>query len=59
MILGWLAGDSLKTWYFISKEEPMQFTMCGILQVLVDLLILGQILVFSDKNKAYKIQEYP
>ena len=37
----------------------MQFVMCGVLQVMVDLFILGQIFVFSEKQKAYKIQEYP
>lgn len=33
MVLMWLAGDLFKTGYFVVREAPAQFWLCGILQV--------------------------
>lgn len=33
MVLMWLAGDLFKTGYFVAREAPAQFWMCGTLQV--------------------------
>lgn len=33
MVLMWLAGDMFKTGYFIKRNAPSQFWMCGTLQV--------------------------
>lgn len=43
LILCWFAGDSFKTWYYISNSQPMQFILCGFLQLIFDSLILLQI----------------
>jgi len=43
MVMMWTCGDVFKTVYFISREAPIQFTICGCLQTGVDLAILTQI----------------
>ncbi|XP_067940939.1 solute carrier family 66 member 2-like isoform X3 [Watersipora subatra] len=47
MVVMWLSGDTFKTGYFIIRESPMQFWLCGTLQICVDLLILSQVLYYS------------
>ncbi|EPY80436.1 PQ-loop repeat-containing protein 1 [Camelus ferus] len=42
MVLMWTSGDTFKTAYFLLNGAPLQFSVCGLLQVLVDLAILGQ-----------------
>lgn len=43
MVLMWTVGDVFKTTYFILREAPAQFWLCGSLQVLIDVTILGQV----------------
>ena len=43
MVLLWLAGDLYKTSYFLLRNTPPQFLVCGGTQVLVDVLILLQV----------------
>ncbi|XP_002920413.1 solute carrier family 66 member 2 isoform X5 [Ailuropoda melanoleuca] len=47
MVLMWTSGDTFKTAYFLLNGAPLQFSVCGLLQVLVDLAILGQAYVFA------------
>ncbi|XP_055151859.1 solute carrier family 66 member 2 isoform X1 [Symphalangus syndactylus] len=47
MVLMWASGDAFKTAYFLLKGAPLQFSVCGLLQVLVDLAILGQAYAFA------------
>ena len=47
MVLMWTSGDTFKTAYFLLNGAPLQFSVCGLLQVLVDLAILGQAYVFT------------
>ena len=47
MVLMWTSGDTFKTAYFLLNRAPLQFSVCGLLQVLVDLAILGQAYVFT------------
>ncbi|CAL1298788.1 unnamed protein product [Larinioides sclopetarius] len=42
----WTLGDIFKTAYYILREAPTQFWICGILQVVIDLLILLQVLIY-------------
>ncbi|XP_046604764.1 solute carrier family 66 member 2 isoform X1 [Neodiprion virginianus] len=35
MVAMWTMGDTFKTCYFIAREAPMQFGICGALQVMV------------------------
>lgn len=43
MVLMWLTGDLYKTSYFILRETPLQFLVCGVTQVTLDLFVLGQV----------------
>ncbi|KAJ7994481.1 hypothetical protein DPEC_G00249700 [Dallia pectoralis] len=47
MVLLWMAGDGFKTAYFALNESPLQFLLCGLAQVLVDLAILYQVCLYS------------
>ncbi|XP_034237432.1 solute carrier family 66 member 2 isoform X2 [Thrips palmi] len=46
MVLMWTAGDIFKTLYFLIREAPFQFWLCGMLQVSVDIAILGQVHIY-------------
>ena len=54
MVLMWTVGDVFKTSYFILREAPAQFWLCGGLQVLIDLTILGQVRLY---HKLYPINK--
>ncbi|XP_042601221.1 solute carrier family 66 member 2-like isoform X2 [Cyprinus carpio] len=47
MVLMWTSGDTFKTGYFLLTQAPVQFWICGLLQVCVDLAILFQVYYFS------------
>ena len=47
MVFMWTSGDAFKTAYFLLNGAPLQFSVCGLLQVLVDLAILGQAYAFA------------
>ncbi|XP_068093136.1 solute carrier family 66 member 2 isoform X2 [Hyperolius riggenbachi] len=47
MVLMWTSGDTFKTVYFILNQAPFQFTICGLLQVIVDITILLQVYLYS------------
>ncbi|XP_055541513.1 solute carrier family 66 member 2 isoform X1 [Wyeomyia smithii] len=46
MVIMWTAGDMFKTGYFIFRHAPMQFWICGTLQVSLDLAILLQVYIY-------------
>lgn len=50
MVLLWTTGDAFKTCYFVSRKAPLQFWMCGTLQVLIDLTILGQVAWYRNET---------
>lgn len=54
MVLLWTTGDAFKTCYFVSRKAPLQFWMCGTLQVMIDLIILGQVFWYRN-DLLYKI----
>ncbi|XP_039537037.1 solute carrier family 66 member 2 isoform X2 [Pimephales promelas] len=47
MVLMWTSGDTFKTGYFLLTQAPMQFWICGLLQVCVDVAILFQVYYYS------------
>lgn len=51
MVLLWLAGDLLKTVYYIIKDTPIQFWICGFIQITVDILILLQGFFFKRQER--------
>ncbi|XP_054714946.1 solute carrier family 66 member 2-like [Uloborus diversus] len=46
MVFLWTFGDVFKTVYFVVREAPIQFWICGILQVIIDFCILLQVLLY-------------
>lgn len=47
MVLMWTIGDTFKTVYFFVRHAPIQFGVCGALQVMVDLGILLQVYLYQ------------
>jgi hypothetical protein len=54
MVLLWAGGDLFKTVYFIVKEVPIQFVVCGVIQVTIDLLIMAQVSLYSSPSEDSK-----
>lgn len=51
MVLLWAGGDIFKLGYFIVKAVPVQFVVCGVIQITVDTLILAQISIYSPSRR--------
>lgn len=51
MVLFWTSGDTFKTIYFIIRESPLQFWLCGGIQVAVDIAILLQVALYSKTRQ--------
>uniref|UniRef100_A0A8C4Q008 Solute carrier family 66 member 2 n=1 Tax=Eptatretus burgeri TaxID=7764 RepID=A0A8C4Q008_EPTBU len=47
MVLMWTSGDTFKTAYFLVRSAPMQFSVCGALQMCVDVAILVQVCYYG------------
>lgn len=50
LIFTWFAGDLAKTLFFVTKDQPIQFVMCGVTQLLIDIWILGQIRAYRGNS---------
>lgn len=50
MVAMWFCGDTFKTGYFIIKDAPIQFSVCGMLQVGIDTAILYQVFHYRRKE---------
>ncbi|KAK9712754.1 PQ loop repeat [Popillia japonica] len=46
MVFFWTCGDVFKTLYFKIREAPLQFWVCGCIQVSIDVLILLQVYLY-------------
>ena len=49
MIIAWLLGDAFKAFYFFRNVAPFQFIICGIIQLVVDVLISAQIFFYPRR----------
>jgi uncharacterized protein with PQ loop repeat len=47
MVLMWSCGDIFKTTYFVLRQAPIQFWLCGTLQVMLDFAILLQVFYYG------------
>lgn len=52
MVAGWFIGDLFKTVYFVVKAVPIQFILCGSVQLCVDVAICAQILVYPSSPQS-------
>lgn len=46
MVLMWTCGDIFKTLYFVVRNAPEQFWLCGMLQISLDIAILLQVVFY-------------
>eukprot|EP00947_MAST-08B_sp_MAST-8B-sp1_P002652 g2652.t1 len=51
MVYNWLLGDTVKTVLFLVRGNPLQFVVCGFLQLGVDFVILAQIALLPSTSK--------
>ncbi|KAI8375939.1 PQ loop repeat-domain-containing protein, partial [Radiomyces spectabilis] len=49
----WFLGDSFKLFYFIYTHAPLQFDICGAIQLSIDSVIVLQFILFSDRVKRW------
>uniref|UniRef100_A0A8R1Y480 Solute carrier family 66 member 2 n=1 Tax=Onchocerca volvulus TaxID=6282 RepID=A0A8R1Y480_ONCVO len=56
MVLVWMVGDCGKTAYFIYERSPAQFWLCGIIQIVIDLLIMLQVCCFDKRATKSRLQ---
>ncbi|CAL8323006.1 unnamed protein product [Gadus morhua 'NCC'] len=47
MVVMWTLGDVFKTSYFLLNESPVQFWVCGSVQIVMDALILLQVFLYA------------
>ncbi|EFN88260.1 PQ-loop repeat-containing protein 1 [Harpegnathos saltator] len=53
MVAMWTLGDVFKTCYFILKDTPVQFQVCGAVQVAIDIAILAQVYIYPKNNASH------
>ncbi|OAD54428.1 PQ-loop repeat-containing protein 1, partial [Eufriesea mexicana] len=53
MVTLWILGDTFKTCYFVIREAPIQFEVCGILQVIIDIAIFMQVYVYQNSTTVH------
>jgi hypothetical protein len=53
ILVTWFIGDSFKTFYYIFNKTPIQFIVCGIIQLSVDMIIVLQFIIY--KNELYQV----
>lgn len=53
MVIMWLSGDLYKTLYFVLRQVPAQFIVCGAIQVSLDVLILIQVFWYRHPRVTY------
>jgi uncharacterized protein with PQ loop repeat len=50
LVGSWFAGDFLKIVYFVVKQQPLQFILCGCVQVTLDCVLVWQAYTYSHKR---------
>jgi len=47
-LIGWVGGDSFKVAYFFVLNSPLQFKVCAVFQLSIDLVIVGQRIYYGN-----------
>ncbi|XP_063902395.1 solute carrier family 66 member 2 isoform X1 [Zophobas morio] len=58
MVIMWTCGDVFKTLYFLFREAPIQFWICGSVQVAVDVLILMQVYIYRGNTEPQRVRSH-
>lgn len=52
VLLGWLGGDGFKTiYFFLQPNNSLQFKVCAVFQLSIDILILFQALIYRNQTR--------
>ncbi|KAH9815361.1 hypothetical protein DFH28DRAFT_1082229 [Melampsora americana] len=52
VLLGWLGGDGFKTiYFFLQPNNSLQFKVCAVFQLSIDILILFQALIYLKQTR--------
>ena len=54
MVLLWSCGDIFKTLYFVLRQAPTQFWLCGSMQVMIDCAIMLQVFYYRDSHVIHR-----
>jgi len=54
MVLMWSCGDIFKTSYFVLRQAPTQFWLCGSAQVMLDFAIMMQVFYYSASQGVHR-----
>ncbi|OQS07541.1 PQ-loop repeat-containing protein 1-like [Thraustotheca clavata] len=55
MVFGWTIGDVFKTVYAVQTLSPLQFLLCGAMQIAVDVGLMYQVVYYFPKQKTRKV----
>lgn len=58
MVFTWFIGDLYKTAYFITRQAPFQFIICGCIQIMFDTLIFLQVLCYKKATYSKLTKSY-
>lgn len=47
MVILWTIGDGFKTFYFVYKKVPLQFVIFGVIQIILDQVVLFQVFLYQ------------
>ena len=51
MVTCWFSGDTFKTVYFTIRSAPIQFAICGLIQIVTDIMIFAQVWYYRGRTK--------
>ncbi|KAA3680005.1 uncharacterized protein DEA37_0006326, partial [Paragonimus westermani] len=55
MVCMWTCGDVFKTAFFLLEHAPLQFPLCGALQICLDCLIFAQHFYYTNLNRSVTV----
>eukprot|EP00667_Euglena_gracilis_P016259 EG_transcript_17000 len=56
LVAAWVLGDGAKTAYFVLTGSPVQFLICGSLQLCLDAVIVLQFCLYRGRDKATRTE---
>ena len=51
MICFWLIGDVAKLIFYVSQQQPWQFVVCAVIQIVVEVGILVQFEMYKQRDE--------
>ncbi len=58
LVGAWALGDACKTILFVSRRAPIQFLVCGIVQLVVDFGIFYQMRIYHDAQASMSLSQF-